>query len=154
MGSFRTGRSNVWLQTLMVNPLSFLILFFLHLRPLNLTFQRSKCPSLYTIFPPLSWRYAGGSRGNAADCRLYNAPPPPDPATSRWNAETVADGPDSTGTRGCGRHLLLARQPRSRLKSVGRISRRVRGVLVTITYKYNNNFAVHILIQKDGGQQT
>ena len=63
---------------------------------------------------------------------------PPVPATSRWNAETVADGQDST--RGCGRHLLLARQPRSRLKSVGRISRRVRGVLVTITYKYNNNF--------------
>ena len=128
----------------MVNPLSFIILFFLHLRPLNLTFQRSKCP--------LSWRYAGGSRGNAADCRVYAAPPPPDPATSQWNAETVADGQDST--RGCGRHLLLARQPRSRLKSVGRISRRVRGVLVTITYKYNNNFAVHILIQKDGGNQT
>jgi hypothetical protein len=30
-------------------------------------------------------------------------------------------------------YLLLARQPRRRLKSVGKISRKVRGVFVTIT---------------------
>ena len=111
-----------------------------------------KVPIFVYNFPPTQLEIRRRFKGKRSRLPRLCRPPPPDPATSRWNAETVADGQDST--RGCGRHLLLARQPRSRLKRVGRISRRVRGVLVTITYKYNNNFAVHILIQKDGGNQT
>ena len=98
-----------------------------------------KVPIFVYNFPPTQLEIRRRFKGKRSRLpRLCRPPPPPDPATSQWNAETVADGQDST--RGCGRHLLLARQPRSRLKSVGRISRRVRGVLVTITYKYNNNF--------------